>query len=545
MALLQEVLVNLCQKAGLALSQVDVSLVTGTVEGFVVSNRASVRSSLEHLQRAFFFDIVESSGKIRFVPRGQGLAATIPLADLIPQGEGNSRELLTITRRQESELSQTLNVNYLSKGADYQQGTQLAQRQVNEAENASNVTVPIVMTADYARKVADVLLYTEWTERTSYRFALPVKYACLEPGDVVDIVTPAATHRIRLQKTALSGQQLRCEGFAEDGMVYSQSNPGGGDTIPVQTVPNVGDTVLYLLDIPLLQDADDNAGFYLAVDRQEGSSWRGATVYRSANTTDYGFIASAPVAATTGKAKTVLPAGRTALWDHQNTVTVELARSGTLLSSPPLDVLNGANTALLGDEIIQWQTAELIAPKTYRLSKLLRGRRGTEQAVGSHALNERFILLSSGTVQRIPDGLDLIGAVRSYKAVSAGRDITSATVASFSNTARGLKPLSPVHLKSSRNGAGDLNITWKRRTRMGGGWRDNAEVPLGEVSESYEIEILNSAAVVRVLATTSPIVIYTAVQQTADFGSTQAAVAVRITQLSATIGRGFPAEQIL
>ena len=545
MALLQEVLANLCQKAGLALSQVDVSQVTGTVEGFVVSNRASVRSSLEHLQRAFFLDIVESSGKIRFVPRGQGLAATIPLADLIPQGEGNSRELLTITRRQESELSQTLNVNYLSKGADYQQGTQLAQRQVLEAENASNVTVPIVMTADYARKVADVLLYTEWTERTSYRFALPVKYACLEPGDVVDIVTPAATHRIRLQKTVLSGQQLRCEGFAEDGTVYSQSNPGGGDTIPVQTVPNVGDTVLYLLDIPLLQDADDNAGFYLAVDRQEGSSWRGATVYRSANTTDYGFLASCPVAAATGKAKTVLPAGRTALWDHQNTVTVELARSGTLLSAPAVDVLNCANAALLGDEIIQWQTADLIAPKTYRLSKLLRGRRGTEHAVGSHALNERFILLSSGTVQRIPDGLDLVGAVRSHKAVSAGRDITSATAASFSNTARGLKPLSPVHLKGSRNSAGDLTITWKRRTRMGGGWRDNAEVPLGEVSESYEIEILNGAAVVRILATTSPIVIYTAAQQTADFGSTQAAVAVRITQLSATIGRGFPAEQTL
>jgi hypothetical protein len=102
-----------------------------------------------------------------------------------------------------------------------------------------------------------------------------------------------------------------------------------------------------------------------------------------------------------------------------------------------------------------------------------------------------------------------------------------------------------VHLKSSRNGAGDLTITWKRRTRMGGGWRSNAEVPLGEVSESYEIEILNSAAVVRILATTSPIVIYTATQQTADFGSTQAAVAVRITQLSATIGRGFPAEQTL
>jgi hypothetical protein len=361
----------------------------------------------------------------------------------------------------------------------------------------------------------------------------------------LDIVTASATHRIRLQKTALSGQQLRCEGFAEDGSVYNQSNPGGDDTIPVQVVPNVGDTTLFLLDIPMLQDADDNAGFYLAVDRQENSSWRGATVYRSANTTDYGFLASSPVAAITGKATTVLAAGRTTLWDYQNTVTVVLSRTGTLLSAPVLDVLNGANAGLLGNEIIQWQTAELIAPKTYRLSKLLRGRRGTEAAVGSHALNERFVLLSSGTVQRIPDGLDLIGAVRSYKAVSAGRDITSATAASFSNTAKGLKPLSPVHLKGNRNGAGDLTLTWKRRTRIGGGWRDNAEVPLGETNEAYEVEILNGTVVLRTVAAASPTMSYTAAQQTADFGSVQAAVAVRVYQLSATVGRGTLLEKTI
>ena len=202
-----------------------------------------------------------------------------------------------------------------------------------------------------------------------------------------------------------------------------------------------------------------------------------------------------------------------------------LSRTGTLLSSPALDVLNGANAGLLGNEIIQWQAAELIAPKTYRLSKLLRGRRGTEAAVGTHALNERFVVLSSGTVQRIPDGLDLIGAVRSYKAVSAGRDITSATAANFSNTAKGLKPLSPVHLKGSRNGAGDLTLTWKRRTRIGGGWRDNAEVPLGETSEAYEVDILNGAAVVRTVTAANPTVTYTAAQQKADFGSAQAAIA--------------------
>jgi hypothetical protein len=122
---------------------------------------------------------------------------------------------------------------------------------------------------------------------------------------------------------------------------------------------------------------------------------------------------------------------------------------------------------------------------------------------------------------------------------------TSATAASFSNTAKGLKPLSPVHLKGSRNGVGDLTITWKRRTRIGGGWRDNAEVPLGETSEFYEVEILNGVAVVRTVAAASPTMIYTAAQQTADFGSVQAVVAVRVYQLSATVGRGTSLEKTI
>jgi hypothetical protein len=100
-------------------------------------------------------------------------------------------------------------------------------------------------------------------------------------------------------------------------------------------------------------------------------------------------------------------------------------------------------------------------------------------------------------------------------------------------------------MKGNRNGAGDLTLTWKRRTRIGGGWRDNAEVPLGETNEAYEIEILNGTAVVCTVAAVSPTMTYTAAQQTADFGSVQAAVAVRVYQLSATVGRGTPLEKTI
>jgi hypothetical protein len=88
-------------------------------------------------------------------------------------------------------------------------------------------------------------------------------------------------------------------------------------------------------------------------------------------------------------------------------------------------------------------------------------------------------------------------------------------------------------------------MSWIRRTRFGGAWADGADVPLNEESERYEIDILNGANVVRTMAATSPTVTYTAAEQTADFGSPQPSVALKVYQISATVGRGWPAAATL
>ena len=40
-------------------------------------------------------------------------------------------------------------------------------------------------------------------------------------------------------------------------------------------------------------------------------------------------------------------------------------------------------------------------------------------------------------------------------------------------------------------------------------------------------------------------VTYTATQQTSDFGAPKASITVRVHQISATVGRGFPGEAVL
>src|SRR5262249_12391447 len=115
----------------------------------------------------------------------------------------------------------------------------------------------------------------------------------------------------------------------------------------------------------------------------------------------------------------------------------------------------------------------------------------------------------------------------------------------FTDTGRSLKPYAPAHVAGERDGSGNLTITWQRRTRLDGSWRDHVDVPLGEESEAYQVDVMDGADVVRTIAATSPTAAYSAADQTADFGSPQASVTVRVFQMSASVGRGLPSEEVL
>ena len=73
-----------------------------------------------------------------------------------------------------------------------------------------------------------------------------------------------------------------------------------------------------------------------------------------------------------------------------------------------------------------------------------------------------------------------------------------------------------------------LAITWTRRTRVDGAWRDYVDVPVGEAAQSYEVEIMSGSTVKRTIAASSESATYTAAMQTTDFGSAQSAITVKI-----------------
>ena len=169
--------------------------------------------------------------------------------------------------------------------------------------------------------------------------------------------------------------------------------------------------------------------------------------------------------------------------------------------------------------------AELIAPGRYRLSRLLRGQRGTEGAIGSPAPAGARVVVLDEALAPLPVPEAALGLEANWRFGPASKPVADRSYRQLGFTPEGvgLRPFSVAHVRQPWRTArepGDLVIAWTRRSRAlaADSWTA-AEVPLAEEREAYEVEVLDGATVVRTLATTTTSVTYTAAQQLADFGA--------------------------
>ena len=515
------------------------------VTGYTITRQMSGRAAIEPLQAAYFFDMVESDDKLKAVVRGGAIAGSIPEDDRGAHEPGAEMPAgLEITRLQELESPNHLEVRFIDVARDYDPNTAPAKRLVRSSRHKTTVDLAIVLDTLKASQVAAVTLYLTW-QRARYAWKTGRKYARLEPSDVVTLPTTAGAYNVRITgKREHPNGLIEWEGASEDGAIYSQNGVASAvSNYPGQTIVAPGAALMQLMDIPILRDGDNEAGFYAAY-ATTGTA-QGCSLYRSTDGTTYTLLKQMTSESVMGTAISALGASTKGnIFDRSLTVDVVLIE-GELVSDTKLNVLNGANMALLGAELIQFLTATLIAPQTYRLSGLLRGRFGTEWAMTTHGAGERFVLVNALTWRRILSDVSLIGLSRFYKAPLFGASLGATDAMSFTNNAVGLEPYAGCQLKGARDGSNNLTGTWKRRTRIGGGWRDLVDVGVGELSEAYEVEIWDAGytTLKRTIAgLTTPSFSYSAADQTTDFGAPQNPVACRAYQMSSVVGRGYKLE---
>jgi hypothetical protein len=539
--------------SGLTSGDLDVTdLAALEVTGFTIAQQMTKRDALAALQPRFLYDVTESDYKIKFKRRGAAAAVSIAQDDLgaraLADGDGGEPpDPLRTTRGMEIEQPRQIHVTYLNAGFDYQVSKQSGKRIVTESRKEVTINLPLVMTDDQARQLAEVLTFEAWTAREgAYEFETSLKYTKYEPNDVGNITANGITRRIRFtERHEGADGVLRWKGVADLASVYTQGAAGapGGNT--AQSISLSGPTVAEFADTHLLRDADDVPGFYYGA-RGTTAGWPGQQLYQSRDDgASYGAVHGSETreAADMGYAQTVLAdfdAARCEIFDEGNSVDV-LMKSGELSSYTRAQIFAGiAPGYLLGNEVFYARSATLVGTDTYRLTGLLRGRKGTRSYMGAHTAGERFMVLNS-KLRAIPQALGDSGLALRYKPVTIGASQQRTAARDFTNTNRRLRPLAPVNVRAGLDSSGEITFSWRRCTRYAAPWRDAVDVPLGENVERYEVDVLDGDTVVRTLPATSESVAYTVADQTADFGAAVVQLSFNVYQLSYQYGRGYPA----
>lgn len=536
---LADLVAVLCVDAGL--TQVDVSGLDGIVTGFAVTGTMSARDAIAPLAVAFFFDAVESAGVIRFVMRGRAAVTAYDTGGLVPKDDAPG---FALVRAQESDLPQVSRISYIDGDQDYRQAQVETRRLTGGSNRVASSSLPLVMDMGMAGGIGARLLQDAWVMRESASFTLPPSALALDPGDEVALDIDGRDHRLRL--TQIEDNAARAmEAVATDPSLYEVlAGPARAPAL-LQTLAQPGRPLLFFLDLPWITESQNACAPFVAA---YADPWPGSVaVLRSATGSGFALDATITRPCSFGVTTQDFWSGPPWRWDMVNSLCVKLA-NGALSSVSDAVLPGGANALAVqnadgGWEIVQFANAVLTAPGTYTLTRLRRGRRGSEgQMRDPVAAGARVVVLDGALAQ--------LGLTQSqarlpfqYRWGPASRPLSDISWqgGAMQFEAAALIPLAPCHVGFSWTASGDLIIGWRRRDRdPAASSLAPVVTPMSEAREAYDLEILSGTDVVRIFSgVAGHSQIYTTAQQAADFPSgLPNPLIVQVYQLSSLVGRG-------
>jgi len=551
---LSEIVSSLCLQSNLiTASDIDVTALTQIVRGYKITSTAAIRSALEPLRACWPFDVVQRGYKLKFIPRGGSSIATVSNNDLgALSGENKEPIRLTTSREMDTQLPRRVETTFIDADREYDTGAGPGTERLNtDAVNILQIDLPVVLTADEAAAVEQTLLYLYWMERNDLTFTLPPTYQNLEPADVITINTKDASYTVRLVSTQyLPDGRVECSAKYNHSPVYVPIASADTGSSTGQVLSYNGPTLLYMLDIPCISSNYMDASGILSAATGIYDSWPGASLLKTDdNGNSYSIVDNylAPGSIVGYATNTIGTSNTPHTIDASNKLNIRLI-NGEILTISELQMYNGGNHFAYGThgrwEIIAAQTVTEETDGTFTLQNLLRGRFGTEHAMASHAISDTLILLNQSLLRFSKLDISNVNMLRSWRAVTRGALLDSVTDIPFTYTGVNLECLSPIDLNGNRTpSTNDWTVTWTRRSRTATELFSGVNPPLGESSESYDVEVWDRTytTLKRTFSSlTSANLSYTSAQQITDFGAYQKVLYLKVYQNSTNLGRGYP-----
>jgi hypothetical protein len=384
-----------------------------------------------------------------------------------------------------SRVPRTLSLSHYDPTRDWQIGVQRAGGSGPPSRDL-RIELPAAIDAGTARTLAEVALLRTDIERTRRTVHLGWEALAIPPGARVRIAGTPGIWRVDSWKFEAMTLSLDCVALAPEVAPL----PGNAGRVLAAADVTIGRTVLHAFELPPIDDAPTTSPRIAVGAAGDSPGWRRAALLLSTD----GGAAWQAIGGTRGIAilgHIVTPPGPASpqIEDRWNRIDVMLAHPGMQLDNADDDALDGvANLAMLGDELIQFGQAEPLGDGRWRLSRLWRGRRGTERAIGSQEAGDRFILLDADAIATFDIPKDAMGGETSLLAEGSG-DPDQPAAARAAITGISMLPLAPVHLAARPLGDGGTSLSWTRRSRTDWMWRDGNDVATDPAGERYRITV--------------------------------------------------------
>ena len=495
--------------------EVDVSGVSGLIEGFVLDRPMSARAALADLCAAFAIELIEAPGRLVFRTRAD--TAPTPVTDAM-----RADSPVAFTHAPEDARVGDVRLRFLDGARDHQLGMASGARRPHlletVARNPREVALPVVMDGGMAGTLAARLLDQSRAAEVEATARLAPDHG-LRVGDAVSLPGSGRTFVVTsLEGPGADGTEMQAVGVdALDALPLGGAPPAVTAPVPRDPAP-----ALFAFDLPGVEGLAVGAmrDPFRPIEVEGGGA---------------GVTLGAPVAI--GVLATPLPRGPATVVDTRTRMEVAGLRARLDSVTDAAFADGGGHRFAVetptGWEVIAARDAELVGPDRYRLSHLLRGLHGSDADMPDDGADvppgARVVHLGAG-LEVLDIGPGHIGQPVTLSATAG----TRRTEITHDYGAIHLRPLAPVHLSATRSG-NDMGLHWIRRTRGADAWT-GLDVPLSEDREAYLVELLEGDAVVASAEAAEPRAVFT---------DAPAATRARVRQGSALYGWGAPATRAL
>jgi hypothetical protein len=444
-----------------------------TIDGYA-AHGSSVGDGLATLIAVAGVELCERDGRLS-LPLAP---VVVPLeAELGSSADARPVPRLSRERAAESGMPASLAMTYYDAARDYQAGEAKA-ASGSGGRRDERIELPAVLDAGAARTMVEQSLARRWREGETLKVRLSPRHLAMRPGDRLLLAEGSWTAR----SVEIDGMAVVVDAIRASGAVAAlPSDPGR----PVREEDEpIGRTELRLFELPAMGDQPETQPLIQLAVGNDGA-WRTVPVEVVHGTEQ--SVVSVAVEAAIGIVEGSFGKASAHLADERNEMIVQMTDNRPLLSVTDDALAQGGNLAMVGPELMQFGRAEPLGGGRYRLSRLLRGRWGTEWAAGPHLAGEAFQLVDARSIRAIPIERSAVGVEMSATAHGIG-DVAPLPTVVRTVSGEAMRPLAPAHLSVAPL-ATSLRVSWIRRTQRGWDWPSQLDTPADDFSELYRLSL--------------------------------------------------------